>query len=431
MFNAKLTPREKISKAKAYLFKRKPFFAYIVDRLVVTETTIIPTMAVDGTGKMLYNPEFVEKLPQKELAGVVMHEGLHAALIHVWRLKGKQGMLWNIATDIVVNRIVLANGESLPKEGIIPNGDEITIGGITITELSKKSAEDVYNILKREAPKQKDGEGQDGEGEGQEGSDGRSLSDAEPKNHSEWGKGSGKEEKDGKSEKGKAGKPLTPEQMEKLQKKWKKILESASTYAKMQGQSPLGCDRELEDLHQSKVNWRSILRRVVAESLPSDYSWRKPNRKYIWNDTYLPSTEGESVRVLVSLDTSGSVGGEELTAYVSEMLGIARSFASVDFRVLCHDTDVYDMGLIRNGNRQNLKKIKPKGGGGTDHCQLLEYIEKKRYHKKETKLLISFTDGFSSFPNKKPPFRTVVVLVGQHRADKATMPRWADVIEVV
>jgi predicted metal-dependent peptidase len=421
MFNTKLTPREKISKAKSHLFRRKPFFAYVVDRLVIVKENAIPTMGVDNKGRLLYNEKFVADLPQKELIGVVMHEGLHAALQHVWRIKGRNRMLWNIAADIAVNRIVLANGEALPSSGIIPNGNSITIGGIQIDELEKKSVEDIYNLLKKAANQQQSSSGQgEGQGEGdddQEGN-GSDLSKLEPKNHDKWGDGEGKND------------PKSEDEMEAMKKKWEKILTSASVYSKMQGQSPLGCDRDIEELHASKINWKAILRRTVASFIPSDFSWRRPSKKFIWNDVYLPSTDGGSAKVLVAIDTSGSVSPKEMTDYVSEMLGMARSFSQVDFRVLCHDTDVYDLGLIRNGNRQKLMQLKPKGGGGTDHCKLMKYIEEKGYYRKDSKLLITFTDGYSSFPETKPPYRVLIVLAGSH-APKEQMPSWADVIEMV
>jgi predicted metal-dependent peptidase len=208
-------------------------------------------------------------------------------------------------------------------------------------------------------------------------------------------------------------------------------MSTASTYAKMQGQSPLGCERDFDELRQSKINWKAILRRTVSSYIPSDFSWRRPNKKYIWNDSYLPSTDGDSAKVLLSIDTSGSVSGEEMAEYLSEMLGMARSFAQVDFRVLCHDTEVYDMGLIMNGNLKNIQAIRPKGGGGTDHRQLMEYIEQKGYHRKQSKLLISFTDGYSSFPDRRPPYNVLIVLAGRGHAPKSSMPSWADVIEMV
>lgn len=458
MATMKLTAREKISKAKAYLFRRKPFFAYIIDRLVVVEDNNVPTMGVDLEGRLLFNAQFVDALPQKEVNGVLMHEGMHTALLHVWRLKGRDMMLWNIATDIVVNRIVIANGESIPNGGLIPNGDEITVGGVTITELDKKCADDVYNILKRELPQPPKPSKRPGRDRGEEGSkgkekgdpsdgsngngDGESDSDSdkpgdgkggvgqlEPKNHGGWKESqrAGKSGKGGRKEK---SKQLSPKELEEQLKKWQKVLESASTYAKMQGLSPLGVDREIENIHQHKVNWRALLRKTVASCIPRDFTWRLPNKKFIWSDQYLPSTEGEKVNVLVSLDTSGSVDTAEMGDYVSEMIGIARSFSQVDFRVLCHDTEPYDMGIIRNGNRRNLLAIKPKGGGGTDHRPLMEYIKAKKYHK-DTKLLICFTDGCSSFPEKKPPYNVLIVLCGRFRSDKASMPKWADVIEVV
>ena len=135
---------------------------------------------------------------------------------------------------------------------------------------------------------------------------------------------------------------------------------------------------------------------------------------------------GESTKVICSIDTSGSISPHELGQYVSEMLGLARSFANVEMRVLTHDVEVHDDIPIRNGDVNKIKRIKVHGGGGTSHRPLFDYIEQRK-NQWDTKLLISFTDGYSDFPEKRPDVDTIFVLAGSH-VPKENMPKWADVI---
>ncbi len=203
---------------------------------------------------------------------------------------------------------------------------------------------------------------------------------------------------------------------------WSKIIREAYNYAKQRGTVPAGLEREYDELGRPKINWRAILRKEVSNAIPTDFTWARPNRKYIWMDIYVPAIQRENIKVLVSVDTSGSISNEELSIFMREVVGIAKSFDSVEFRIITHDSEVQDDILVKNGNIAKLKKIKIHGGGGTDHRPVYEYIEKKRYTK-NAKLLISFTDGYSAYP-EKPCIPTIFILAGDHKP-KHEMPKWA------
>lgn len=450
-----LNAEDRISIAKIHVLRNSPFFSYLVEHLNY-EKKEIGTCGVDSEGNFYYDENFVNRLDKKKLAGVFLHETLHLALGHPARAKGKNlyvnGMsLWNIATDIVVNNLIDLNAREwveLPEGAILPKGNSITIFGITIEDISEKSAEEIYWEL-AEKLKQQLGEpqpvfSQNGEGESEKGGGEGDNEDKENKDDNDEGNGDkGDEQKKEKKRIGKGwktkgkvkrfdkhedwGKKKSEENKGKGKRKdWGKILTEAYNYAKQRGEAPAGFEREFEVLKKGKVNWRAIIRQSVKSQIPADYTWTSPNRKYISNEVYLPSIKREGIEITFAIDTSGSMSEEELSQIITEIISIARSFSIVKARVITHDSEVQDDYEVRNGNIAKIKKLKIHGGGGTSHIPLFEYIEKKY---PRTKLLISFTDGYSAFPDKTK-IKTIFALTGIH-VPSSEMPKWAmKVIEI-
>jgi predicted metal-dependent peptidase len=175
------------------------------------------------------------------------------------------------------------------------------------------------------------------------------------------------------------------------------------------------------------VNWNHYIRKEVSKTIPFRYNWNKPNKRYLWQDIFVPSYYGESVQVLVAIDTSGSISNKELGLFISELIGIAKTFKEVTFRILTHDTEVHDDILLTGKTEKQLKELKLSGGGGTCSKALYKYIIEKKYAR-DGKLLIYFTDGLTTWP-KKPvrDFETICVLAGGH-CPKDQVPSWINTI---
>jgi hypothetical protein len=45
-------------------------------------------------------------------------------------------------------------------------------------------------------------------------------------------------------------------------------------------------------------------------------------------------------------------------------------------------------------------------------------------------VVIVLTDGFTPWPAAKPPFKTIICLVGRYAAEPASCPQWATVVQV-
>ena len=133
--NQQLTNQKIISASLLRLRMRSPFFATLAlfARFIPTQT--IPSAATDGKD-IFYNPDFLLSLPSSQQDGLILHEVLHAALLHVLRRGVRDKQTWNIAADIVVNGIICQQGYfKLPE------------GGIRDTKLEHLSVEEIYELL--------------------------------------------------------------------------------------------------------------------------------------------------------------------------------------------------------------------------------------------------------------------------------------------
>uniref|UniRef100_A0ACD5GRN3 DUF2201 family putative metallopeptidase n=1 Tax=Desertifilum tharense IPPAS B-1220 TaxID=1781255 RepID=A0ACD5GRN3_9CYAN len=114
---------------------RCPFFATLALFTNFHTTHTHPTAATDGKN-IYFNPEFVRSLSSPQVDGVLLHEVLHAALLHVVRRGTREPLLWNIAADIVVNGAIAEQ-----------KCFELPEGTIRDPELEHLSVEEVYEIL--------------------------------------------------------------------------------------------------------------------------------------------------------------------------------------------------------------------------------------------------------------------------------------------
>jgi predicted metal-dependent peptidase len=415
---AKLTAEEFLVKAKVHLYEKSPFFSYLVAHLKYIKRDEIPTAGVDNHANFYYNAKFIEKIGEESLAkliGVLCHEIYHVAFNHPERGEGREvmteaGTLWNVAVDIVTNNVLIHNNFDLPSEGIIPQNNCIKIGKVEIKDISTKTPEEIYEFLRKNLPKsKKQGQGSSGEGKG-------NSVQCPARGFDEHYFDKKKDSKEGK------GKEKSAVEKAGEKKDWSKIVHEADVYAKQIGKSPLGMEREIAVLHKKKINWRHIIRKEVSSCIPFDFAWERPNKNYLWQeDLYMPSIVGEKIKVLISIDTSGSMSPDDLSLCVSEIIGISRCYPAVEFRLLTHDVDVHDDWHVANGNIAKIKSFKLHGGGGSSFIPLYQYIDKKKYNR-STKLLICFSDGYMEYPDK-PSVPSVLILTGNH-IDRQQVPSW-------
>ena len=408
---------DKIRRAKIQIQSENPFFAYLSLYLKFREAKKgeLPEyagMGVNARGDCIYNKEFVDNLSDKELMGVITHEILHLCFLHLLRLGNRNMEKWNISADIIVNFILKQNSFELPKGGLETDYDNpIMIFGQKIEDVDKKTPEQIYDELKFKVKKNKIicvGKGKEGEGKGEgKGFDYHDYSANEKSNKDKDKKG-----KDNKES------GLSEDERRELEKEWKERLTEAYTCSKIAGKIPAGIERLLGDIHKSEINWRSILLREVQNTIPWNFTYAKPFKSSFSTGYFMPDIEKEMIDIVVGVDVSGSIGKEEYTDFVSEIIGMARAFRGrINIRFLTHDVEIKNDYVVENGNIEKIKKLKIDGGGGTSHKQILNYISEKI---RGAKLAIFLTDGYSDLEDidlNKFRFKKIFVIQQNGKED--------------
>ncbi len=347
---------KKLTKARAGLVLSSPFFAAIALQLKLLRDNSCPTAYTDSV-ILGYNPEFVDKLSNAEIKGVICHEVLHIAMLHPFRRNNRDPLRWNVACDYAINLIVKEAGFTLPA------------GALLEDRYKGMEAESIYNQL----PKQ------------------LQL----PSKTVMIGV-----VKDYIPDKNDPNNPTSQQQ----QQQWKITLTGAAAIAKAQGKLPAGLDRMIQEILQPKLPWREILSRFITENAKNDYTWTQPNKRYLYSGLYLPALNVPTLgTIAVIIDTSGSISQKELDTFASELQSILSIYPGTEIKVIYVDTkvaatetiDIYDF------------KLHARGGGGTDFKPGFTYIEKEQIM---PACAIYFTDGWcSSFPEEAPEYPTLWV----------------------
>ena len=376
-----MNAEDKITKAKIKIMEESPFFSYLLLQSKITENNnmSMPTMGVDAKGNIYYDREFVEKLPQRELQGCLVHEIMHQCLLHLVRVNSRDKIIWNFATDTVINAILVKNKFTLPKGSIIPDyHDVVMIHNKKIVDCSKKSAEEVYDELISDKGLTKKLKAS------YEGIDVHIFGNGQAGDKSDEGKDKGSKQTIN-------GSPLSDSDKKKIERQFKQRMAEATTNARNRGNLPSGMDRILDRLLEPKICWKALLNKYITSTFASDTSWDRPHKKSISSGCYLPNVVRETVEVTVAVDVSGSISNKEYTEFMSEMVGIAKSFRQVNMNVLFWDTEVGAEVEIKNGDLESLKRQSVNGYGGTDFSCVKKYLYEKN---KRPKVLVCFTDGY-------------------------------------
>lgn len=347
-----------LTKAKSQLVLQEPFYATILLNLKEHLVEKTPDgrdlwMAATNGTDLFINPVNIEKLPIAQIKGVLKHEVMHVAQLHPWRGEGKEGRRWNHATDYVINPMIIDEGGELP-----PNCLDGTV-------YKGQTAEKVYSQLPPEPP------GGGGGGRGQGGANG--------------------------------GNPLDDDVMPAKDKSQageeaaKVMIASAAAVAKSMGKLPAALKELVDEIMNPKIDWKEALRRWLTESSPTDYSFRRPNRRFISGDSpmYLPGIDGtDSMNKLgVLIDTSGSVGMEELKQMLGEVAGAVADVAPKGLVVAYCDAkvdhhDVFDQPT----DAQVRETLQRHGGGGTNMPAGLTWFKRKF---PDVQSVFVLTDGYT------------------------------------
>lgn len=330
-----------------------PFFGALALFAESVVTDSVETAATDGR-RLFFNPVFMAKHPVAEQLGILVHELLHAALRHVERRSGADPRLWNIAADIVVNGMIhQTKGLALPKSGLRDR------------DLEDFPVEEVYQILlKRHGLPQKivyigsdllQPAGAQGEG---------------------------------------------------LAEHWNSAISQAAVVARMggngQGRLPACIEVAITAVTDPPLDWRTLLWRHLTKT-PVDFTLF--DRRFLGEGLYLDAMDGETVRVAVCVDTSGSIGAKELGRFLNEIRGILSAYPATRVDLRACDTELHGPWEL---DSPDCPTPTLKGGGGTSFVPFFEALQKTT---PAPDLAVYLTDGYGDFPNETPHYPVLWVVI--------------------
>ena len=349
-----LSAEQRIERCHIDLMKHPNFVAYsgvlMIGNVSVKDDT--PTAYTNGRD-VVYGRKFVESLNDSELRGLILHENKHKMYRHMltWYHLFKQNAgKCNMACDYVINLEIADEGKDTQKFISLPKG------GLFDEKFRGLNSAEVFNLL----PDDDGGNGRGGKG----GLDEHGWDDAQT---------------------------LTETERGELAKEIDQAIRQGAILAGKTGGS---LNRSFDDLLKAKVDWREALREFVSSVCAGkdQCTWRKPNRRWLQQDIYLPTTYSEAVgRVVVAIDTSGSIGGAILTRFMSELTGIMENVNPEQIDLLYWDAEVAGHEVYGQGDVEKMKSsTKVVGGGGTVPSCITKYM---REHKIEPVCAIVLTDG--------------------------------------
>ena len=343
---------KRIEQVKANLLIEQPYFGSISAMQKPKLNEDIQTFA-SKPENFEYNDDYIECLDDEELSFLLTNSAMHQALGYDNRKEGRLEWLWVMAQDYAINSLLVNNGLKLPDALLY---DE---------RFDTMSAEAIYKVLEDEIDEDK-----------------HTPKDVEN---------------------------ITYEKMPQTNEydhdpiDYEEMNQQLINKAKLYGDLPLGIEILIPSLNIAEISWEDELYTVIENSVKFDYELIPPNKRYISRGVALPSLSGTKIKLVIAIDSSGSIDGKLLGQFLSEVESIMNTFSSFEIDLLVADAKVHEHHILYPGDELEYSL---KGGGGTNFDETFKYIEQNIDN---ITLFLYFTDGFGVMPKDEPMYDMVWV----------------------
>ncbi|MEW2353874.1 VWA-like domain-containing protein [Spirillospora sp. NPDC029432] len=381
--------RDKLLAARYRAASERPYLASALYSLTVVPSEGVPTMGVDRHWRCYVSPAFVEATPVPELAGVWIHEVAHLLRDHHGRAERlpaadqRDHARVNIAQDCEINDDLLADGLPLPAGRMEPG----------VFGLDKGLLFEAY------------------------------LPHIPPQPHVNCGSGAHAVAAPWESD-APGGPKVSPVEAQAIRRA---TAEAIRARVRSRGTVPGGWQRWAEEILEPTVDWRRVLAGAVREAVAwaggaVDYTYRRPSRRTAaMRGVVLPTLQRPLPRVAIVVDTSGSMGEDDLAAAMAEVTGVLREVGVRGNRVtvLACDADVAAVSRVTSADQVTLA-----GGGGTD---MRVGIKAALESRDKPNVVIVLTDGYTPWPDEPSGARLIAALVGTGAPDP---PGWVETVRL-
>ena len=400
--------------ARMRLLCNNGFYGLLLMHMRMNISTERETAWSDLNDRLFFNPDFLEKVSDRELDYVLMHLLLHVVLKHLDRKGDFEDKYYDEAADIVVNSNILrSNAGDLStislsnfggvQEYMVPGGDEGW----------KYRVEEVYQMLRLvSAPNGTHDELDEDESEG-EGSKSEKQSDKDTDENRQGSGNSGRGKSSSNATSSYSGWDYHNRESEvqeadnNLQDEiWQeRIMQAASAMQRRNsvkdvGQIPAFAERYLEELKRPQTDWRTVLDEFIQEEI-NDYSFCPPDRRFDDSPFFLPDFNEKDYRVkkvLFMIDTSGSMSDDEISQCYLEIKGAIDQFnGKLEGWLGFFDAVVVEPKPFVD--EEEFMAIRPEGGGGTRFDIIFNYVNEEMSEEPPVSIVI-LTDGYAPFPEE-------------------------------
>lgn len=426
------------------------FLDAAIHQLELCQTEELDTIATDGE-HLFYNSWHILNSYQKQKETVTrnyLHVIFHCLFQHLFVNKLIHQACWDLACDIAVENAI--NDLEIPSLKTNRQSQQTQ----TLTELKSSlkvmTAEKIYryyldqnlsvpalNAIRHnfladdhkiwyQSPK---GELRSDNDKGSEGELGLDSTKSDPNQQSQLRSGDFK-----------------PSQ--ELIDRWKQIGERAQvdieTTSMKWGNLRGGLHQELKQLNRERYNYATFLKRfsVLGEAMQVnddefDLIFYTYGLKLYENLPLIEPLEYKEVKrikeFVIAIDTSSSVSGPIVQAFVQKTYNILKQtesfFTKINLHIIQCDADIQEDIKITSAEEleRYIKTMQIRGFGGTDFRPVFQYVDQLIENREFENLkgLIYFTDGYGTYPSKKPNYETAFIFLEDDYYELPEVPPWA------
>lgn len=390
---------ENLDKARTGLWLRSPYLGRVLWALQpVRDAAAVPTIGVDESLRLFYNPGYIDARSHEELVALLYHECRHWMGAHLERFRPLEAEAdfdqetALVAADLAINPAIRDAGFTLPPGGVYPDLFGLAEG---------QTLEAYYRALRPNVDPQARQDGQQdqaGQGAPTSGSSGSGSGSGSGQGKPKRGKGgagsksgAGTQQAGGDAPQGCASLSVVSEtdraagdareaaaRAQGATRLPKALLDGLADATARDvraaptrgiGSAPGDVRRWAEAYTQAAYDWRRELAGLLGEIASSsvgtfDQSYRRPSRRQAaLPGVLLPGTVAAHPRGAIVLDVSGSMGsgrGSLIEAAIPQVKAVAAA-AGCEIELLAYDTVVQSRTRVSQGT----SRFNVSGGGGT------------------------------------------------------------------
>ncbi len=237
------------------------------------------------------------------------------------------------------------------------------------------------------------------------------------------------------------------ERKRQLRDQWEQVSQQIQidleTFSKKSGDSARGLMQNLAAVNREKYDYASFLKKFasIGEVMQVnddefDYIFYTYGLDLYKNVPLIEPLEYKDVKrikeFVIAIDTSGSVTGELVQAFVQKTYNILMQqenfFSKINLHIIQCDAVIHEDVKItcKEEFDRYLANMTLKGSGGTDFRPVFKRVDEMIRDHEFTNLkgMIYFTDGEGTFPEQQPGYQTAFVFVKDDYKEPK-VPAWA------